>query len=116
MIFHVFFSLLSCKSLTPSFFLILRRFPASNFAATGRQESSETLFYIEYNKVDADASTRECTLLINHSLLLPPVTAEVFHDCYFNHYVMFCNVEVSFVILCHVYYTLSSKLSNVKLW
>lgn len=57
-----------------------------DFAATDRQMSSETLFYIEFNKPDTDtsagagASTKQYTLLINHSLLLPPVTAEVQYE------------------------------------
>jgi hypothetical protein len=68
--------------------------------------SSETLFYIEFNKPDtgagagagAGASTKQCTLLINHSLLLPPVTAEVqyesnaFINCNKNCYNMLCYV------------------------
>jgi hypothetical protein len=81
--------------LTTSFFFY--------FAVTDSQVSSETLFYIEFNKSDtgasASASTKQRTLLINHSLLLPPVTAEVQYEsnAFFN-----IHINCYIVMLCYV--------------
>lgn len=68
--------------------------------------SSETLFYIEFNKsstgvgvgAGASASTKQCTLLINHSLLLPPVTAEVQHAFFACKFIVILIVT----LLCYV--------------
>lgn len=80
-----------------SLIFLLHHFSVCYFVAAGRQASSETLFYIDFNKVDAN-----CTLLINHSLLLPPVTPEVLYDLNWMNFsfdTLFTQILTSFVSL-----------------